>query len=472
MASDASSAQKSPQNNSIGLVPRLVRSFSKGHSTTESSTSTATADVKPAASSSQIPRQKLSAVDRFLKYARKEKKLDFPPSSWFVGEGKANGDAVDPVAEPLPPTPQIDEEKEAEVASSIIPDTAEDAEDVPEEAPEPDTLARKIQAMISSLPSSLSATSSRFRSAPASPPAIDTDGPPPTPPPGSSTFADSKLVAFLTSSAIMNGSIERGRQSVWSVLDRLRRPQEEGKEAGGNVGVDPDDDDSSVMMYAPLEPTEGSEVEIALSEIVSVNGDGEEVRTPQRFPLQLDGPAIISEGDPRWKGKQKADEAGSSRVDDGAGEPSPQEAHTGPKPHRVWLPSLTNISVQATWWGFRIYLPPPVLDVLNNKRLEATKRAAMITTALKWLLDHLPIKLVPPQFRPAMTILRRLVPYLGYIGGFVAWSWSAIKTFDKGNGVILTATWLLPIALIPGSWEVDDLPRTDPQTQAQSSSSK
>ncbi|KAH7916553.1 hypothetical protein BJ138DRAFT_995351 [Hygrophoropsis aurantiaca] len=316
--------------------------------------------------------------------------------------------------------------------------------------------------MISSLPSSISATSSRFRSAsvPASPPAIDTDGPPPTPPPG--TFADSKLIAFLSSSAIMNGSIERGRQSVWSVLDRLRAPQNKStsdeKAAENHAELNSDDEDSSVMMYAPLQPTEGSEVEIALSEIVSINGDGEEVRTPQRFPIPLDGPVIIAEGDPRWKGKE--------REEPNIPPPEPRDQNPpGPKPHRVWVPSLTNISVQATWWGFRMqvplcipkytpYLPPPVLDVLNSKRLEATKRAAMITTALKWLLDHLPIKLVPPQFRPAMTILRRLIPYLGYIGGFVAWSWSAIKTFDRGNGVILTATWLLPIALIPGSWDV------------------
>lgn len=32
-----------------------------------------------------------------------------------------------------------------------------------------------------------------------------------------------------------------------------------------------------------------------------------------------------------------------------------------------------------------------------------------------------------------MTLLRRLVPYLGYIGGFIAWSWSALKVFDKGT---------------------------------------
>lgn len=82
---------------------------------------------------------------------------------------------------------------------------------------------------------------------------------------------------------------------------------------------------------------------------------------------------------------------------------------------------------------FTRYLPPPVLDILSNHQLEAAKRAAMITTALKWLIGHLPVKLMPPQLRPAMFFLQRLIPFLGYIGGFVAWSWGAIKGYDKGS---------------------------------------
>jgi len=121
-----------------------------------------------------------------------------------------------------------------------------------------------------------------------------------------------------------------------------------------------------------------------------------------------------------------------------------------------WVPSPDKISFQATWWGYRLYLPPPVLDVLNNSRLETAKRAAIITTALQWLLGQVPMTLIPPQFRIGLLIAQRIVPSLGYIGGFVAWSWGAMKTFDKGHGIVLTATWLLPIAPIPGSWEVNE----------------
>ena len=48
-------------------------------------------------------------------------------------------------------------------------------------------------------------------------------------------------------------------------------------------------------------------------------------------------------------------------------------------------------------------------------------------------MDHIPMPLLPPQVRPAVAILRGLVPYLGYVGGFIAWSWSAVKSFDKGS---------------------------------------
>ena len=123
--------------------------------------------------------------------------------------------------------------------------------------------------------------------------------------------------------------------------------------------------------------------------------------------------------------------------------------HVSVRPCTILVPQLTSLKLS--------YLPPPVLVVLNSKQFEAAKQAALITTALKWLLDHIPIKLLPPQFRPAMTLARRLVPLLGYIGTFIAWSWGAVKAFDKGNGVVLSATWLMPIAIIPGTWDVDEV---------------
>lgn len=55
-----------------------------------------------------------------------------------------------------------------------------------------------------------------------------------------------------------------------------------------------------------------------------------------------------------------------------------------------------------------------------------------------------------------MRLLKAFTPYLGYVGSFVAWSWAAVKGFDKGHGVTLSATWLLSVAVVPGTWEQDD----------------
>ncbi|KAG2074634.1 hypothetical protein BDR04DRAFT_1092829 [Suillus decipiens] len=429
-----------------GIVPRFVRSFSKASATTEQSTSTAHADAQGAASSpsnSNLPKAKINTIDKFLKYARKAKKPGFPPSSWFVGEGNQGQQPITPTAASLPAPPIIDDEIQ-EAGSSVTADIIQfDTGEVgvESEPPEPDTLARKIQAMIASLPSLPAALPTSFHTTSSETPVIDSNNNPPISSPG---FPDSKLTTFLTSFTVMNGSIDRGRESVWSVLDRLRSPltKRDGTAEPNaeelRTGAEYEDDNGSVMMYGPLEPTEDSEIEIARSEIVSLNGDGEEIRTPQLTFVPLPSESIEqvlaqSESSDRRKGKQRADPeqfASSSRV---RPEDTTAVGANEQVEYRVWLPSPTKISVQAMWWGFRIYLPPPVLDALNDKQLEAAKRAAMITTALKWLLDHLPISLMPPQLRAPMTFLRRLVPYLGYIGGFIAWSWSAVKVFDKGT---------------------------------------
>ncbi|KAF8844296.1 hypothetical protein BDN67DRAFT_1008146 [Paxillus ammoniavirescens] len=467
------------------LVPRLVRSLSKAQSTTGAQQITSTASAEQAtfsASARWISKQKATAIGHFTKFTNKvgesSNALDFPPTSWF---GDVTGfSGVDPTrgssqSADAGHTP-------AEVPVNSIDATNNDPALVDGESPEPTTLAKKIRDVIStipSLPSTISTSSSRLWISPPIAPEAGTDvgGPPPAP---TSVTHDLNLLAFLTSSDVMNGSLERGRQSVWSALDHLRPPYGKKREnatspeAPQDAVLDCLDDNNSVMMYGPLEPDDSSEVEIACSEIVSVNGDGEEIRTPQpRFiPLPsesidqvlMGGGGDFTGGNGTNRGVEPTEVTfvGMEQVRASA---EPARDQPPMKEYRVWLPSLTKISVQTMWWGFRIYLPPPVLDILNNKQLEAAKRAAIITTALKWLMDHLPLPLLPPQMRPGVVVLRRLVPYLGYIGGLIAWSWTAIRSFDKGYGVVLTATWLLPIALIPGTWEVEEFPtlHTDPQ---------
>ncbi|KAI0275274.1 hypothetical protein BC834DRAFT_41667 [Gloeopeniophorella convolvens] len=385
-------------------------------------------------------------------------------------------------------------------------------------APEPITLARRIQALLGSrsVPPTPAATDGATSYGATS---SDTAGPVtpggPVPPVPVTPDADSRFLALLGNTNIMTGSLDKGRQSVFAILDRLRRPSARAAQAPTESAPSAieeegseDDEEGSIMLYGPIVPSEDSEVELAASDIMSVFDDGEtlefgrparpmsffeaaEQLTPRSPLASLDSVVPSHEGsvsqdsetvveDTQKKDgsawawfdtvKDKMVEGGklvSDKVTEGSkslkGKVS--EGRKVVKTKTRWVPSPDKISFQATWWGYRLYLPPPVLDVLNNKRLEAAKRAAILTTALQWLLGHVPLTVVPPQFRPGLLIAQRLVPYLGYIGGFVAWSWGAMRSFDKGCGIVLTATWLLPVALIPGTWEANEAAEAFPQAE-------
>ncbi|KAF8878848.1 hypothetical protein BD779DRAFT_1553501 [Infundibulicybe gibba] len=240
----------------------------------------------------------------------------------------------------------------------------------------------------------------------------------------------------------------RGRQT--KCVERIRGG--EGEE-GGNREEDEEysDDRSGVMMYSPLLPSKADLVELADSELVPIPGP-----STNGEPSRLPAPDHIWN---RWPFAEKPPEK-SDEPQEGRQENGPMKTRTVTQ--RVWRPSTTKMSLQALWWGYRIYLPPPILLVLSDKQLEAAKRAALITTALTWFFSHLPISSLPMPLQPALLLLQRLIPYVGYIGTFISWSWSSIKSYDKGFGVILSATWILPVALLPGTWEERDFPKADP----------
>ncbi|KAM5538215.1 hypothetical protein V8D89_008102 [Ganoderma adspersum] len=362
-----------------------------------------------------------------------------------------NGEALLSIQEVEGPPTTVKSEQE------IIP------ADTPNADPGPLPLATKIHSLLSSLPPFLptfgdsgSSGGGNGKNGEAAPP---TDTPSPIP--------NSRLISLLSSPTMMNGSSTQGRQSVWKLLDNLRLSslQPSGgssagtsqDSAGGTQGVDFVEDDDSVMLYGPLIPDEDSLVELARSEIVSVDENGTVVNV------------IMDNAPPPGSASRPPSPAGNVKTTGfhwhwpfhrDAPPPPPQTIKK-----RVWVPSTTKLSLQVMWWGYRLWLPPPVLSMLNDKEIEAAKLGAMLTTALTWILNNVPDTILPPSLRPALQLVKSLVPYLGYIGGFVAWSWSAIKGFDIGNGVTLTATWLLPIALIPGTWENADVPKpADPST--------
>ncbi|KAJ7197258.1 hypothetical protein GGX14DRAFT_375359 [Mycena pura] len=294
--------------------------------------------------------------------------------------------------------------------------------------PEPATLAQHIRALITSLPTA----GPECPPVKTDPPPLDADGRP-IPPPGAIRIKDPKLVKLLSDPDFMNGSEDNGRASVWEALDALdvpkyRKPTSSDDTPGQSDGEPGGDDVQSqgdVMLYCPLHPTEDSAVELANMKVVEV-------------PVSK----MDSFHQSRWNFLWSIT-VGLVRAQ------TPQT-----KLVKTWVPSTTKISFQAMWWGYRIYLPPPIMAKLSSEEGEVLKIAGTITAALTWLLAHVDPYMVPPPLLPVFLLIRKLGPYVGYIGTFIAWIWGAVENEDKGNGVCMTATWILPVALIPSAIKV------------------
>ncbi|KAJ6520237.1 hypothetical protein C8R45DRAFT_1086119 [Mycena sanguinolenta] len=375
-------------------------------------------------SSWRIPVQKVASYVRLKTQPTGNQRppIIFPPPSWLLEETQNNGAGASHVPD------------EPGIPKNISEDDVHG-----EEAPEPHLFAQRIGTLIDSLPPLAPTKDSDIG-------AVDAKGPPLSP----TVSTDSKLMKLLSSESVMNGSL--GRQSVWSMLERLKPQHTTISETDkGGEGKD-DKEDHGVMMYAPLEPTADSQVELADSETVLEYFD--EPSEPAKTPHTTEG-QTAPQTRPPPSGPSPQPEGRKS----GGVTPSKSQRKPKEKEHIHWVPSKTNISLQATWWGYRLYFPPPVMDLLDDTRLEAARRSFMVTAALKWLLAKVPTTLFPPQMRPAILVLKRLTPFLGYIGVFIAWSWTAIKALDKGHGVVLTATWLLPVALVPATLRAQDFMR-------------
>jgi hypothetical protein len=229
---------------------------------------------------------------------------------------------------------------------------------------------------------------------------------------------------MLGSEEVMNGQSTNDKTSkpkgkntpqqqpcnIWNILASLKS-NDIASETPSPSAVE--EDDGGVMMYAPLEPTNDSKLELAESETVLEYVDD---------PLPPHASTSTPKSDKKVEGLKDASSSTSL----------PTPAGKKKEKHK-WVPSTTSLSLLATWWGYRLYLPPPVMSKLNGMSLKASARAAMITTALKWALDKIPVMLVPVQFRPAVKMLKTLSPIVGYVGVFIAWSWDRIKSLDEGE---------------------------------------
>lgn len=81
------------------------------------------------------------------------------------------------------------------------------------------------------------------------------------------------------------------------------------------------------------------------------------------------------------------------------------------------------------------------MKILDDKTLEAQKRAALITSALTWFFNNIPVDMLPLPLQPTVMLFQRLAPYLGYIGTFIAWSWGTVKSYDVGESSFRFLSW-------------------------------
>lgn len=201
------------------------------------------------ASSSRLPRAKLSAVARlksfgesFIGSREAPQTVMFPPPSWELSDellGRRNSPAL--------------------LESNFNDHTPK------VEPPEAVPFAKRLRALIESLPISLPGASSSQPAStdPALEPDAGTQGSPV--PPG----MDEGLVRMLSSEDLMNGkpstssnAPEQERPGIWNILASLKR--DDGKAAPRPSAVE--EEEGGFMMYSPLEPKNDSQLELAQSE--------------------------------------------------------------------------------------------------------------------------------------------------------------------------------------------------------------
>ncbi|QRV94834.1 hypothetical protein RhiJN_22852 [Ceratobasidium sp. AG-Ba] len=441
------------------------RSSTKGDAKSESSRSGSTRRQKMHASAKELDDQYAKQMAKVARLMRKmaraeqrEKNARWKAAMKDITMARAAG--IDPQTDKVGWDEDSDDDEAGGADTSLkkpVTNLSTKSADSDVPAPESgDTLARFIHAMFSSM--------NPFEDAPhverdgqpatATSQSADSQAKPSAPKPEQG--ADAEVLRLLSSASAMNQET-KSRASVWNVLDRLTpgRPKKGGPEAA----------EGSVMFSAPLFITENSKVEVARSEMRRVEEEHESDSEDGKPQSSKFANLVTRMGMDGMFGKKKSDEVKPEEVEAPVIEAKAQPTPPAVKEMRIWRPSPDNISLQCSWWGYRIYLPPPVLAVLSDQKLEAAKRAALVTTSLQWMIDHIPTALLPPQVGLVMSLIRGVIPVLGYIGGFVAWSWNAVSGADEGNGVVLSATWLLPIALIPGPWDVPPEPEPEPEPE-------
>ncbi|KAF9181967.1 hypothetical protein BGZ51_005044 [Haplosporangium sp. Z 767] len=99
-------------------------------------------------------------------------------------------------------------------------------------------------------------------------------------------------------------------------------------------------------------------------------------------------------------------------------------------------PPRNVISAYTYWWGYEIYVPHKCMSKLQR----VTNTSQLFFGFLSGAVAGIPG-------------LAALVPLSRIISAWVGFQWAVIQAQDLGKGVVLSATWVLPVALAPRPWD-------------------
>ncbi|KAG0026118.1 hypothetical protein BGZ81_006605 [Podila clonocystis] len=101
-------------------------------------------------------------------------------------------------------------------------------------------------------------------------------------------------------------------------------------------------------------------------------------------------------------------------------------------------PPTHMISAYTFWWGYEIYVPHKCMAAIDRGLSTSQMFLGFLTGAIGGIPG-----------------LAALVPIAKIISAWVGYQWGVIKTQDTGKGVVISATWVLPVALASRPWDHD-----------------
>jgi hypothetical protein len=103
-------------------------------------------------------------------------------------------------------------------------------------------------------------------------------------------------------------------------------------------------------------------------------------------------------------------------------------------PGTTSIAASSKVTLQTYWWGYSVHLHPEGIAAMQSAGNITTASLSMVTAVI--------------------TTMPFLTAYAPVIASFIALQFAVINALNKGGGVILTASWALPVLLVPSSHPV------------------